>query len=87
MRASCLLAPRRTSEFLGHLRAPLKHSGLLLAWADDAPPHQWVTAYDDRAIRFYERHGFTLTGEREPVARQAAQRPDDRDPLSHPGIV
>lgn len=56
----------------------------LLAWADDAPTHLWVTDYNERAIRFYERHGFKLTGERElwrgklPNVRMA------RDPVPQP---
>ena len=36
-----------------------------LAWADGAPVHLWVTDYNQRAIRFYERHGFTSTDEHE----------------------
>ncbi|MGX1909304.1 GNAT family N-acetyltransferase [Streptomyces phaeochromogenes] len=36
-----------------------------LDWAGDAPIRLWVTAYNERAIRFYERYGFTPTGEQE----------------------
>ncbi|MFJ9948306.1 GNAT family N-acetyltransferase [Kitasatospora sp. NPDC091207] len=36
-----------------------------LAWAQDAPIRLWVTEYNERAIRFYERYGFRTTGERE----------------------
>jgi GNAT superfamily N-acetyltransferase len=36
-----------------------------LAWAGNTPMRLWVTAYNDGAIRFYARHGFTLTPERE----------------------
>ncbi|MEU7897451.1 GNAT family N-acetyltransferase [Nonomuraea sp. NPDC049152] len=36
-----------------------------LAWAGDAPIHLWVTEYNERAIRFYQRYGFKITGERE----------------------
>ncbi|MFI6601663.1 GNAT family N-acetyltransferase [Nonomuraea sp. NPDC050536] len=36
-----------------------------LAWAGDAPMRLWVTDYNKRAIRFYERYGFEATGERE----------------------
>lgn len=39
--------------------------GEFFLWADGAPLHLWVTEYNGRAIRFYERHGFQLTGERE----------------------
>ncbi|MGW6872085.1 GNAT family N-acetyltransferase [Streptomyces xanthophaeus] len=39
--------------------------GEFFLWADDAPLHLWVTEYNGRAIRFYERHGFQLTGERD----------------------
>ncbi|WP_331773083.1 GNAT family N-acetyltransferase (plasmid) [Embleya sp. NBC_00888] len=39
--------------------------GEYLPWAEDAPIHLWVTDYTKRAIRFYEHHGFKLTGERE----------------------
>lgn len=35
-----------------------------LAWAGDAPVLLWVTEYNSRAVRFYERHGFTLTHDR-----------------------
>lgn len=35
-----------------------------LAWADDAPIRLWVTAYNERAISFYEEYGFEDTGER-----------------------
>ncbi|MEV5129106.1 GNAT family N-acetyltransferase [[Kitasatospora] papulosa] len=35
-----------------------------LAWADDAPIRLWVTAYNERAINFYEHYGFEDTGER-----------------------
>jgi GNAT superfamily N-acetyltransferase len=36
-----------------------------LAWAGDTPMRLWVTAYNERAIRFYERYGFKPTGEQE----------------------
>jgi GNAT superfamily N-acetyltransferase len=36
-----------------------------LAWAGEAPMRLWVTAYNERAIRFYQRYGFKATGERE----------------------
>lgn len=36
-----------------------------LTWAGDEPIRLWVTDYNGRAIRFYERHGFRATGERE----------------------
>ncbi|MFZ3470357.1 GNAT family N-acetyltransferase [Streptomyces sp. 4.24] len=36
-----------------------------LAWAEDAPMYLWVTGYNARAIRFYERYGFRTTGERD----------------------
>ncbi|AUY47683.1 GNAT family N-acetyltransferase [Streptomyces sp. CB01881] len=36
-----------------------------LAWAGDTPVRLWVTDYNTRAIRFYRRHGFEATGERE----------------------
>ncbi|MBD0688363.1 GNAT family N-acetyltransferase [Streptomyces sp. CBMA123] len=36
-----------------------------LAWAQDDPMLLWVTEYNERAIRFYERYGFRTTGERE----------------------
>nr|WSW64877.1 GNAT family N-acetyltransferase [Streptomyces sp. NBC_00995] len=36
-----------------------------LAWAEGAPVLLWVTEYNDRAVRFYERYGFEATGERE----------------------
>ncbi|WP_328718689.1 GNAT family N-acetyltransferase [Streptomyces sp. NBC_00247] len=35
-----------------------------LTWAGSAPVRLWVTAYNDRAIDFYRRHGFEDTGER-----------------------
>ncbi|MEV0573383.1 MULTISPECIES: GNAT family N-acetyltransferase [unclassified Streptomyces] len=36
-----------------------------LTWAGDAAVHLWVTEFNTRAVRFYERHGFRTTGERE----------------------
>lgn len=39
--------------------------GEFLAWAGGAPIRLWVTEYNDRAVRFYERYGFEATGERE----------------------
>ncbi|MFJ2778799.1 MULTISPECIES: GNAT family N-acetyltransferase [unclassified Kitasatospora] len=39
--------------------------GEFLAWAGDVRIRLWVTDYNERAVRFYERHGFTFTGERE----------------------
>ncbi|MFJ7196815.1 MULTISPECIES: GNAT family N-acetyltransferase [unclassified Streptomyces] len=36
-----------------------------LAWAGSAPMRLWVTEYNERAVRFYERYGFRATGERE----------------------
>ncbi|MEW2188658.1 GNAT family N-acetyltransferase [Streptomyces microflavus] len=56
-------------------------------WADGAPIHLWVTEYNGRAIRFYGRYGFRLTGERElwrdrlPNVRMA------RDLVQHPGAA
>jgi GNAT superfamily N-acetyltransferase len=39
--------------------------GEFAAWAGQAPVRLWVTAYNDGAIRFYARHGFRPTGERQ----------------------
>ncbi|WP_406202785.1 GNAT family N-acetyltransferase [Kitasatospora sp. NBC_01560] len=39
--------------------------GEFLAWAGGAEIRLWVTAYNAGAVRFYERHGFARTGERE----------------------
>ncbi|MEU9245765.1 GNAT family N-acetyltransferase [Streptomyces sp. NPDC048385] len=39
--------------------------GEFLGWAQDAPMRLWVTDYNERAIRFYERFGFRTTDERE----------------------
>ncbi|MFG3142201.1 GNAT family N-acetyltransferase [Streptomyces sp. NPDC048211] len=36
-----------------------------MAWAQDARMRLWVTDYNEKAIRFYERYGFRTTGERE----------------------
>ncbi|MFE2935926.1 GNAT family N-acetyltransferase [Streptomyces sp. NPDC059278] len=36
-----------------------------LAWSGSAPVRLWVTEYNERAVRFYERYGFKTTGERE----------------------
>lgn len=33
-----------------------------LTWAGDAPICLWVTDYNDSAVRFYQRHGFKITG-------------------------
>jgi GNAT superfamily N-acetyltransferase len=37
---------------------------VFLAWADGAPIRLWVTAYNERAISFYQHYGFEETGER-----------------------
>ncbi|MEU0759350.1 GNAT family N-acetyltransferase [Streptomyces microflavus] len=61
--------------------------GEFFLWADGAPIHLWVTEYNGRAIRFYGRYGFRLTGERElwrdrlPNVRMA------RDLVQHPGVA
>ncbi|MFJ9446685.1 GNAT family N-acetyltransferase [Kitasatospora sp. NPDC101235] len=39
--------------------------GEFLTWAGSAPMRLWVTDYNERAIRFYQRYGFEATGERE----------------------
>ncbi|MFJ2190355.1 GNAT family N-acetyltransferase [Kitasatospora sp. NPDC087861] len=39
--------------------------GEFLVWAQDARMLLWVTDYNEKAIRFYERYGFRTTGERE----------------------
>ncbi|MGW2108325.1 GNAT family N-acetyltransferase [Streptomyces sp. NPDC001948] len=36
-----------------------------LTWAGNSPMRLWVTEYNERAVRFYERYGFKSTGERE----------------------
>ncbi|MET9674576.1 GNAT family N-acetyltransferase [Streptomyces sp. NPDC006482] len=36
-----------------------------LEWAGDTPIRLWVTEYNERAVRFYERYGFVSTGERQ----------------------
>jgi GNAT superfamily N-acetyltransferase len=36
-----------------------------LAWSGSDPARLWVTSYNTAAIRFYTRHGFRPTGERE----------------------
>ncbi|MFD8781692.1 GNAT family N-acetyltransferase [Kitasatospora sp. NPDC059599] len=36
-----------------------------LTWAAAAPICLWATDYNDSAVRFYQRHGFKITGERE----------------------
>ncbi|WP_405362304.1 GNAT family N-acetyltransferase [Kitasatospora sp. NBC_00085] len=39
--------------------------GEFLEWARGAPMRLWVTDYNEKAIRFYQRYGFRITGERE----------------------
>ncbi|SFK72498.1 Acetyltransferase (GNAT) domain-containing protein [Streptosporangium canum] len=39
--------------------------GEFLTWAGSMPMRLWVTDYNERAIRFYQRYGFKATGERE----------------------
>ncbi|MGW6834904.1 GNAT family N-acetyltransferase [Streptomyces sp. NPDC054949] len=39
--------------------------GEFLTWAGTSPMRLWVTEYRVQAIRFYERHGFRTTTERE----------------------
>ncbi|MFG3042989.1 GNAT family N-acetyltransferase [Streptomyces sp. NPDC048330] len=34
-------------------------------WAGAGTVSLWVTEYNESAVRFYQRHGFTTTGERE----------------------
>ncbi|NKY98879.1 GNAT family N-acetyltransferase [Nocardiopsis alborubida] len=36
-----------------------------LDWAGEAPMRLWVTACNERAIRFYQRYGLTATGEQQ----------------------
>jgi ribosomal protein S18 acetylase RimI-like enzyme len=36
-----------------------------LTWAGPARISLWVTDYNEQAVRFYRRHGFETTGERE----------------------
>ncbi|WP_189958179.1 GNAT family N-acetyltransferase [Streptomyces alanosinicus] len=36
-----------------------------LTWVGSSPIRLWVTEYNERAVRFYERYGFKTTGERE----------------------
>jgi GNAT superfamily N-acetyltransferase len=36
-----------------------------LAWAGPDPIALWVTEYNQAAVRFYARHGFAATGERQ----------------------
>ncbi|MER6950370.1 GNAT family N-acetyltransferase [Nonomuraea sp. NPDC000554] len=36
-----------------------------LAWAGETSMRLWVTAYNERAIRFYTHYGFEMTGESE----------------------
>ena len=58
-----------------------------LAWADDAPMHRWVTEYNEVAIRFYERHGFELTGECELWRGKFPTVRMPRGPVPHPKIA
>ncbi|WP_405834238.1 GNAT family N-acetyltransferase [Streptomyces sp. NBC_00105] len=58
-----------------------------LVWADEAPMHLWVTSYNERAIRFYERHGFKLTGERELWRGKLPNVRMTRDPVPHPKVA
>ncbi|MFE6975226.1 GNAT family N-acetyltransferase [Streptomyces sp. NPDC057682] len=57
---------------------------LFLTWADDAPIRLWVTAYNERAISFYQHYGFEDTGERHlwrdklPNLRMARTGPPER---------
>ncbi|WP_433888480.1 GNAT family N-acetyltransferase [Streptomyces sp. CA-111067] len=39
--------------------------GEFFTWARRTPMRLWVTDYNERAIRFYQRYGFKATGERE----------------------
>ena len=44
--------------------------GAVLGWAEDAGAHRvalWVTRGNDRARRFYERCGFVVTGDVQPL--------------------
>ncbi|MFF8711444.1 GNAT family N-acetyltransferase [Streptomyces sp. NPDC015184] len=60
--------------------------GEFLAWAGSAPMRLWVTDYNERAIRFYQRYGFRATGERElwrgklPNMRMIRDAASSRDP-------
>ncbi len=47
---------------------------LLEAAIGALPAHLWVLEGNDRALRFYEKHGFRLTGEREQLDETWANR-------------
>ncbi|WP_263166246.1 GNAT family N-acetyltransferase [Streptomyces sp. SCSIO ZS0520] len=53
-----------------------------LTWATDAPIRLWVTAYNERAIDFYQHYGFEDHRRAAPVARQAAEPPHGPDRLA-----
>ncbi len=61
--------------------------GEFLARADPSPMRLWVTEYNERAIRFYERHGFQLTRERDPWLGKLPNVRMARDPMPHPKIA
>lgn len=54
--AGLYVLARWHGQGLGH--ALLEHA------VGDAPAYLWVAEGNDRALRFYERHGFALDGER-----------------------
>ncbi|MFF2045409.1 GNAT family N-acetyltransferase [Kitasatospora sp. NPDC058170] len=58
-----------------------------LAWAQDAPVRLWVTEYNERAIRFYEHHGFRLTEDRELWRGRLPNVRMVRDRLSEHGVT
>ncbi|MEU1350408.1 GNAT family N-acetyltransferase [Streptomyces sp. NPDC005795] len=64
-----------------------------LAWTGGASVFLWVTEYNERAVRFYERYGFESTGEYElwrgRLPNMRMVRPpapsDERDPATRHG--
>ncbi|MER6394319.1 GNAT family N-acetyltransferase [Streptomyces sp. NPDC059382] len=52
-----------------------------LTWAGTSPMRLWVTEYNVQAIRFYERHGFKTTTEREVWRGRLPNMRMTRDPV------
>ena len=57
-----------------------------LAWAGSAGMRLWVTEYNERAIRFYQRYGFKITGERELWRGRLPNLRMVRDAMSSEGL-
>ncbi|MFF4753343.1 GNAT family N-acetyltransferase [Streptomyces sp. NPDC002514] len=63
----CAASPSRPSASLDHAQGHGLGGHMMtefLTWAGPARIRLGVADYNERAVRFYQRHGFEITGER-----------------------